>query len=28
MVRDLVDELLYNEVHNEVVLVKYLTPAS
>jgi len=24
MVRDLVDELLYNEVHNEVVLVKYL----
>jgi hypothetical protein len=27
MVRDLVDELLYNEVHNEVVLVKYLTPA-
>jgi len=28
MVRDLVDELLYNEVHNEVVLVKYLNPAS
>jgi CheY-like chemotaxis protein/anti-sigma regulatory factor (Ser/Thr protein kinase) len=28
MVRDLVDELLYNEVHNEVVLVKYLTAAS
>ncbi|MGA8011075.1 MAG: ATP-binding protein, partial [Candidatus Acidiferrales bacterium] len=28
MVRDLVDELLYNEVHNEVVLVKYLSPAS
>jgi len=28
MVRDLVDELLYNEVHNEVVLVKYLTPTS
>jgi len=28
MVRDLVDELLYNEVHNEVVLIKYLTPAS
>jgi len=27
MVRDLVDELLYNEVHNEVVLVKYLNPA-
>ncbi len=28
MVRDLVDELVYNEVHNEVVLIKYLTPAS
>jgi len=28
MVRDLVDELLYNEVHNEVVLIKYLTPTS
>ena len=28
MVRDLVGELLYNEVHNEVVLVKYLNPAS
>jgi len=28
MVRDLVDELLYNEVHNEVVLVKYLNPTS
>jgi DNA-binding response OmpR family regulator len=28
MVRDVVDELLYNEVRNEVVLVKYLTPAS
>jgi CheY-like chemotaxis protein/anti-sigma regulatory factor (Ser/Thr protein kinase) len=28
MVRDLVDELLYNEVHNEVVLVKYLATAS
>ena len=26
MVRDLVDELLYNEVHNEVVLIKYLNP--
>jgi CheY-like chemotaxis protein/anti-sigma regulatory factor (Ser/Thr protein kinase) len=26
--RDLVDELLYNEVHNEVVLVKYLNSAS
>jgi CheY-like chemotaxis protein/anti-sigma regulatory factor (Ser/Thr protein kinase) len=28
MVRDLVDELLYNEVHNEVVLVKYLNAAT
>jgi CheY-like chemotaxis protein/anti-sigma regulatory factor (Ser/Thr protein kinase) len=28
MVRDLVDELVYNEVHNEVVLIKYLNPAS
>jgi two-component system, OmpR family, response regulator len=28
MVRDLVDELLYNEVHNEVILIKYLAPAS
>lgn len=27
MVRDLVDELLYNEVRNEVVLVKYRNPA-
>jgi len=27
MVRGLVDELLYNEVHNEVVLIKYITPA-
>jgi len=28
MARDLVDELLYNEVRNEVVLVKYLATAS
>jgi two-component system, OmpR family, response regulator len=28
MVRDLVDELLYNEVHNEVILIKYLAPSS
>lgn len=28
MVRDLVDELVYNEVHNEVVLIKYLNPAT
>jgi len=27
MVRGLVDELLYNEVHNEVVLIKYIAPA-
>jgi anti-sigma regulatory factor (Ser/Thr protein kinase) len=27
MVRGLVDELLYNEVHNEVVLIKYVGPA-
>lgn len=26
--RDLVDEMIYNESHNEVVLIKYLTPDS
>jgi hypothetical protein len=28
MVRSMVDDLVYNEAHNEVLFVKYLEPAS
>jgi hypothetical protein len=28
MIRAIADELLYNEVQNEVIFVKYLTPSA